>query len=217
MNFLQKNALNTLKYYLTCVSGQTLVCFNQSVPKSVLRAAKVDNFYYYQKKLRKQVLKSIYIQGILNELPFTTDSVDCFILWHNFTLEDDLQLILKEMYRALAPEGQLICIGANHPCFFKDHQNIKNAVKRSKLTKVLLQTDFKVEKQITFGFRPQISNPIIYQSLKPLEVIGQFCWPLWGANFLIQARKTVFGANNGHTSTVKRKVHIPSPAVEPVS
>ena len=194
MGFLTDTSLSQLQFYLGTCRGQVGVCCNQAVPKSVFKKSGFDVFYSYQNQLVKQELDNIFVQGNLQNLPFLTDSIDAFVLWHNLDTEPEPKQVIRELYRCLAPNGVILMIGANTPCLFKSDKVHGSVNKTAYLSRILLHHGFNIEVQKTLGFRPDIKNKMLFKALKPLEVIGQFCWPMLGTNYFMLARKPVLGA-----------------------
>lgn len=212
MDFLTEISLSQIQYYLQQYSGAVGVCCNQAIPKSILQKSNIDNFYYYQNQAVSQSFSEDFIQGELNNLPFLTDSIDVFVLWHNLDFQLNPHEVIRECWRALAPNGVLLLLGTNHPSFFSakkiksDHKILNKPVV---LQRYLLQVGFDVEEFKTYGFRPRIKQAKLFQWLKPLEVIGQFCFPMFGSNYLIQARKPVLGATPIRNNQTQKRVLAP--------
>lgn len=194
MGFLTSTSLSQLQFYLETCHGQVGVCCNQSVPQALLKNSSFDAFYYYQNQLVKQELSDIFVQGSLNNLPFLTDSIDVFVLWYNLDTHPEPKQVIRELWRCLAPNGVILMLGANNPCLFKRNKQQGRLNKLNHLTRVLLNYGFNIEVQKTFGFRPIVKNNVLFQALKPLEVIGQFCWPMLGSSYFILARKPILGS-----------------------
>lgn len=208
MDFLKQRALKEIQFYLKECHGNVGICFNHDVPVDVLSQSPVTSFYYYQNSRPTQPITQTFIRGELSDLPFLTDSIDMFVIWHNLDLHTSPQKVVKELWRSLSPNGVLLIVGANSSYFFSALQNEnqkKGLITRSWLARLLAQQGFTIEVENTFGFHPRFSAPWLMRWCGLMEIIGQFCWPMSGANFLFQARKSQLGLNFPLVK-VKRKI-----------
>lgn len=210
MDLLTQRALNEIQFYLNDCYGSVGICFNQEVPVDVLAQSPITSFYYYQNSQPTRLISQKFIKGELRELPFLTDSIDVFVVWHNLDFHDAPQKVVKELWRCLSPNGLLLIIGANSSYFFssvrKENQN-RQLITRSWLARLLVQQGFSIEVENTFGFHPKILTPSLKSWWRLIEVIGQFCWPMLGANFLFRARKSQLGLNSP-LFNVNRKIFV---------
>lgn len=210
MDFLTQRALKEIQFYLNDCYGTVGICFNQAVPPDVLAQSPVTSFYYYQNSSPTQLNQQKFIKGELLELPFLTDSIDVFVVWHDLDFHDAPQKVVKEFWRCLSPNGLLLILGANSSYFFsavRNENQKKQLITRSWLARVLVQQGFNIEVENTFGFHPKVLNPSLKRWWDLIEVIGQFCWPMLGANFLFRARKSQLGLNSPLLN-VKRKIFV---------
>lgn len=210
MDFLTQRALKEIQFYLNECYGSVGICFNQDVPIELLAESPLTAFYYYQNSIPNQAIKQKFIKGDLGDLPFLTDSIDVFLVWHNLDFHDAPQKVLKEIWRCLSPNGVVLIVGANSSYFFPSVRNEnqkRHLITRSNLARLLVQQGFTIEVENTFGFHPRFSAAWLKQWLALIEVVGQFCCPMLGANFLFQARKSQFGLNSS-LLTAKRKLFV---------
>lgn len=220
MDFLTKKALTEMQFYLNVCKGNLGICFNQEVPFELLAKSPIHSFYYFQKQFSNPQLNKKYIQGELDDLPFLTDSIDVFIVWHNLDFHEAPERVVKELWRALSPNGYLLIIGSNNPCFFSSVNYIKpkeHLMNRNWLFRTLLHQGFEVEIEHTFGFHPTRILTWPTRWLDSIEVVGQFCAPMMGSRFLLKARKSVFGLNNKVLSPARNMRVVAKGLVQPTS
>lgn len=220
MDFLTQKSLTEMQFYLNSCKGNLGICFNQAVPFELLAKSPINSFYYYQKELPSRRDNNKFIQGELDELPFLTDSVDVFIIWHNLDFYESLQKVVKECWRALSPNGVLLIVGANNPCFFSRVEYGKQReqlIKRSWLVRTLLHQGFEVEVEHTLGFHPVSNLSWLNRWFDVIEMLGQFCTPMMGSNFLLQARKNMFGLNAPAVATTKKLRVAPKEVAQPTT
>lgn len=198
MDFLTQRALKEIQFYLNECYGSIGVCLNQDVPVDMLDHSPVSSFYYFQNTSPREQIRQRFIRGEINDLPFLTDSIDVFVVWHNLDFYSEPLKAIKEFWRCLSPNGVLLIIGYNNPYFFSAMQNEsqkKQLITRSWLARLLAQQGFTIEVENTFGFHPKTPRPWLIPWLGLCEIIGQFCSPMSGANFLFQARKSQLRLN----------------------
>lgn len=211
MTSLTIQALSELKFYLNQHKVQHGVCITQGAIctglSDLLNAAPVTTFYYYQNSVEMQRSNLQVVRGESYALPFITDSIDIIVVWHNFDFHRNPDKVIKELWRILAPNGILLMIGANNPSFFSDKDTLNKKIKyktaqkplllnkRSIIIRSLLHYGFAIDIEKTFGFRTENLVHWLDQLSMFFEVIAQFCCPMFGATYLIQARKPILGLN----------------------
>lgn len=219
MDFLTEQSHAELTFYLNQRKAELGVCFNQAVPAELLKSSYVHTFYYCHNHLQSHYSSLQLIQGELTDLPLLTDSIDVIVIWHNLDFHEDAPLVIKECWRVLAPYGRILMVGGNSPCLFssvKKSQYKQPINKRNKLVRLLLQEGFAIDVEKTFGFRPKSITKKIGHWLMPLEFIAQFCCPLLGSCYLIQAHKPVMGLHLPLAERVHQLFAKPKGLVQPV-
>ncbi len=136
-----------------------------------------------------------------DKLPIASESMDVVYLAHCLGLSKNPHEVLREAFRVLKPEGNLI-IAAFNPwsawglwCFLR--RFLKPAVwdshfiALSRLEDWLSLLGFDLVQSHRFFFRPPITEPGFLASLGFLEKIGPYLYPLWGGGMIIWAKKSV--------------------------
>jgi ubiquinone/menaquinone biosynthesis C-methylase UbiE len=130
-----------------------------------------------------------------HELPLLADSIDFVVVYHALDFAVQTKMILKELWRILAPEGKLIIIGYNPKALFGLPEPIQERFNTAQnqpihaISSLVKQQGFTQENYKTFYFQPPIKNKKLLNKLSVFEMIGKFCWPYWGMVYLLIANK----------------------------
>jgi SAM-dependent methyltransferase len=134
-------------------------------------------------------------------LPFLSDSLDVVLLSHILEFSDDPHTVLREVERSLIPEGHVVILGFNPVSlwglarvFLGWKQRIPwcgHFLTLTRLKDWLALLGFDVVQQRRYGYRPPWQRPRLLRRLAFLERLGQRLWPIFGAGYLLVARKRV--------------------------
>lgn len=134
-------------------------------------------------------------------LPIQSESIDIVLISHALTA-DNLTAVLKESYRVLKPNAQLVLLGLNNHSFWRLSQLMgfhqfffKNQafLSQQSIKKILSELDMQIIRAQTACFRPPMANKKLADKLLVIDLIGQFLLPALGAIFMIIAQKEVEG------------------------
>ncbi len=139
------------------------------------------------------------IQSRYDKLPIAPDSVDLVYLAHCLEFMQNPHEVLREVYRILRPEGCVI-IGHFNPWsswglwrylvrYIKPSLWDGDFISLSRLKDWLSLLGFDLEETHAHFFRPPIAKSKLLQRLAWLEKVGRFCFPFWGAGYVVVARK----------------------------
>ena len=155
--------------------------------------------------------KHTFLHTRADTLPIASDSVDVVVLAHCLSGARNPHEVLREAYRILRPEGQLIMTGFNlwslwglyamlvglakrlpvPAGLFKGLPWVNRFISMTRLQDWLALLGFECLESHWHFFRPPINNPALLERLSVLEKIGAYCYPLWGAGLILSAKKPV--------------------------
>ena len=134
-----------------------------------------------------------------DSLPFAAHSIDVVIIPHVLEFTRNPGAVLKEVERVLIAEGHLIITGFNPwslwglwrllPLWRNQSPWNGRFHGTSKLKNWLSLLDFELLEIDRFLFRPPIRHENMLRRLLFLEKLGKFCWPFFGAAYVILAKK----------------------------
>lgn len=144
--------------------------------------------------------RSRRVQIGLDELPLLPDSVDVMLCPHILEFMSEPELLLKESYDALAPNGHLLILGFN-PWSWWGFSRWKNKREgypwaghfwsEGSIKRRLKQLDYRIVMSRTLCFRPPTQDKKRFKQLLFLEAFGQLFCPAFGGVYFIAAQKRV--------------------------
>ena len=133
------------------------------------------------------------------ELPFKSNSVDVLILQHVLEYNASPEAVLADCWRSLIPEGYMIILGFNpislwgiRRLFTHKASSIPWSGKFLRMGTVKRYLDdlgCDIIDTSSFFYRPPIHHSYWLDALRFLEIIGQVCWPMCGAAYMLVAKK----------------------------
>lgn len=80
-----------------------------------LEANRIPNKWRLFEKtpLEMECTEGSFVQGLSEELPFDSDSMDLVVLPHTIDMSREPQKVLREAVRVLRPEGRIVCASFN--------------------------------------------------------------------------------------------------------
>ena len=132
-------------------------------------------------------------------LPFAAHSIDAVVMPHVLEYVADPGAVMKEMERVLIEDGRLIITGFS-PWSLWGLWRLNPAVRKrppwngrfhstAKLKYWLSLLGFEVLKVDRFLFRPPCRRRNHLRRLLFLEKLGKYCWPYFGAAYIVVAQK----------------------------
>ena len=141
------------------------------------------------------------ICGIPEHLPVATDYLDVVLLPHTLEFTEDPHQILREVDRILIPEGHVVILGFNPWSPWMLWHLVLGwrgkppwcgrLIRQGRLKDWLQLLGFDVIKSRHFFFRPPLANKIIMKRLRFFDRIGKRWFPVFGAGYIVVARKRV--------------------------
>ncbi len=135
-------------------------------------------------------------------LPFESDSINLIVLAHVLEFADNPKQLLEEIYRILAPGGQLIVFGFNRWSGWSLKRRRKKYIGYPwsgkfysiwQMKRWLKQLDYGLISNKSFCFIPPLEKRPQSKWLNLCEVLGQVLIPKMGAVHLVYAQKKVAG------------------------
>jgi SAM-dependent methyltransferase len=143
------------------------------------------------------------IQGIPEELPFASQSIDLVVLPHVLEFATDPHAVLREVERVLMPEGRVVISGFNPASLWGLRQYCSHLVGQPYLPRegqfiALLRLkdwlkllNFSVDRGRFGCYRLPLRSESGMQKLGFLEKAGDRWWPVLGSVFMLSAIKRV--------------------------
>ncbi len=159
-----------------------------------------------------------------NALPFARQSLDVVVLPHVLEFDQNPHQTLRETERILIGEGYLLVIGFNPWSLWGLWRSFlawkgipwhKRYISIARLKDWLSLLDFDVINTERFFFRPPLQHQGIMDKLGFFEILGRYCWPVFGGCYLLQAQKRVTPLTPVKLQWQSRRHMISSGLIEP--
>ena len=148
-----------------------------------------------------ELSQGINCQSHLAHLPIKADSLDVVVLPHVLDFSSIPHQVLREVERVLIAEGHVVILGFNpwsiwnisRLFLFWTKQPPWNAhfLAASRVMDWLALLGFDVVKRQSYFYQPPIQNENIIKRMSFFEKLGQRFWPIFGAGYILVARKRV--------------------------
>lgn len=135
-------------------------------------------------------------------LPFAARSIDAVVIPHVLEFTPDPGALLEEIERVLIEDGRLIVIGFNpwslwglwrlYPAWRNRPPWNGRFHGTARLGRWLSMLDFELLEVDRFLFRPPCRHKNLLRRLLFLERLGKYCWPFFGAAYIMVAQKRRF-------------------------
>lgn len=141
------------------------------------------------------------VGGVPEAFPVASDSIDVVLLAHTLDFSPEPHEVLREAERSLIPEGHLVVLGFNpwslwilRRVFRWRRQELPWSARFLSVTRLkdwLALLGFDVVTVRHFFYRPPLQRRGFMKRLKILERFGARYWPVFGAGYVVVARKRV--------------------------
>ena len=135
-------------------------------------------------------------------LPFPENSLDLIVLPHALEFTSEPHQLLREVYRAVRPEGQVVIAGFNPFSLFGAKRYFGrgelppwngNFIALYRLKDWLALLGFDVSAGRLAGYVPPFDNQRMRHRFRFMELAGDRWWAVGGAVYMLQAVKRVRG------------------------
>jgi SAM-dependent methyltransferase len=143
------------------------------------------------------------VNALPEELPFDARSLDIVVLPHTLDFCDDPHQVLREVDRALTPEGHVVIFGFNplslwglRRAFTRRPRSVPWSGRFLRLARVkdwLKLLDLDLTHGSMLYYRPPLARQGLMDRLHFLDKMGDRWWPMMAAVYLMVARKRVAG------------------------
>ena len=143
------------------------------------------------------------VQGLAEELPFDSRSVDIMLLPHTLDFADEPHQVVREVGRVLTPEGHVVVLGFNPISLWGLWRLLNrrrgatpwngNFLQLARLKDWLKLLDFDLVQGSMLYYRPPLASETALDRLRFLDQAGDRWWPMAGAVYLLVAKKRVVG------------------------
>ncbi len=170
---------------------------------------------------------NVALAGSSEAMPFDEDSLDLVLLMHTLEFANDPHQVLREIDRALIPEGHLVIVGFN-PASLYGLRKLSWSRKKlvpwcghfytvNRLKDWLSLLGFKVVGCEYCGFLPPIQRPGIQRRLAFMEPLMSRALPFAGGIFVLLAQNKVARVTPIKTSWVPKPRLITGKIPEPTA
>lgn len=198
---LIKTEHETLTALLAQVYGYHLVFIGEPELSHLAAGSLIAHHVLLNPQVETQTSTLSILPGELDAIPIKSDSVDCVILAHTLESAQNPHEILREAYRILIPEGQIILTGLNPYSlwglwygtkrFFHRFSPEGKLLSCNRMKDWLQLLNFQIIESKMFHFRPPLKNEKFFTKLGFIEKVGHYCWPFWAGGYALQAVKRV--------------------------
>ena len=140
-------------------------------------------------------------QGQPHAIPVSADSLDVVVLPHILEFSEQPHDVLREVERAVVPEGHVVVLGFNPLSNWSIWRWLVgwrgmvpwcgHFISVTRMKDWLSLLGFEVIDTRYYFFRPPCQQDTILRKLRFLESVGQRLWPILGGGYVMLARKHV--------------------------
>lgn len=206
--WFQEQERAQLEQVLPTLFGYHLLQVGDFYPRSCLQASRIPH-----RMLMDQVLLSpdkektdttqggSPLKGDPEALPVATDSLDVVLLPHTLEFTHNPHQVLREADRVLIPEGHVVILGFNPWSVWMCWRLVLGwrgrapwcgrFISQTRVRDWLQLLGFDITHAEHFFFRPPLARVGIMRHLRFLERLGKRWWPIFGAGYIVVAKKRV--------------------------
>lgn len=141
------------------------------------------------------------LKGSPEALPIATDSLDVVVLPHTLEFTTNPHQVLREADRILIPEGHVVILGFNPWSLWMLWRLVLGwrgkppwcgrFISQTRMRDWLQLLGFDITQARRYFFRPPLSSEGVMKRLGFLDRLGRRWWPVFGAGYILVARKRV--------------------------
>ena len=198
------------------VRGQRLLGYGYALPylrPFVAEAERVAALVPEQHELGSADLQFV-AQGEEDAWPFVDSLFDRSLVIHGLENADAARLLMRQIWRVLAPEGRLICIVPNRASLWSQIERSPFAhgrpFSRSQIDKLLRESMFAPERWDTALYFPPLRSRKLIRSGTAWERMGRACWPRLAGVHIVEATKSLYALAAPEKKRARRRVLAPA-------
>ncbi len=190
-----------LEESLSKIYGFHLVLLGEPDLSQLVDASLIPHHILVNPMAREEIERISALAGEWDAIPIASDSVDLVVLTHTFEQAQNPHEILREAYRILIPEGQILITGLNPYSLWGIWYGIKRLFGQfspegkmlscNRIKDWLQLLNFQIIESKMFHFRPPLKRQNLFDKLGFVEKMGHHCWPFWAGAYTLQAVKRV--------------------------
>jgi len=128
--------------------------------------------------------------------PFVDSLFDRILVVHGLECAESVRLVLRQIWRVLAPEGRIICIVPNRASLWSQIEYSPFATgrpfSRSQLERLLRESMFAPEGWDSALYFPPLRSRRLVRSGTAWERVGRRGWPTLAGVHIVQATKSLY-------------------------
>ena len=139
-----------------------------------------------------------YLSTLVEEtcFPVADASADRILIIHNLELSESVRLMLREVWRVLAPEGKILIAVPNRRGFWARFDSTPfghgRPYSRGQLDRLLRDCMFEPTAYSSTLYVPPINLGFFLKSAGAWEKLGSKFWPVFSGVLLVEAQKSVY-------------------------
>lgn len=197
---------NAIGQFLPALKGEIAVQYGYVGTAPMLELSGIEHKFFLQACRNQETdtiisepitdLQSLYV-NTESVLPFTSSSVDLFLLAHMLDFSDDPHQLLRESKEILVSGGHLAILGFNPYSLWGGRKlfSKKKAPWNShnfsvyRVREWLSLLDFHISGGMMFYYSPPIQNKTLRERFMFMENAGDRWWPMLASVYLLIAQK----------------------------
>lgn len=196
-----------LRRLLPNLFGYHLLQLGDYYSKESLSSSRIPHCVVLDPHVRREApagerLRNV-VQGLPDWLPVASDSIDVVVMPHTLEITEHPHQLLREVGRVLIPEGHVVILGFNpwspwmlwrltlgwrgRPPW------CGRFIPPARLKDWLQLLGFDIVDCQRYFYRPPLSHRGLMRRLRFVDRLGRRWWPVFGAGYVVLAKKRVIG------------------------
>lgn len=142
--------------------------------------------------------------------PFVDSLFDRILVVHGLECAESVRLLLRQIWRVLAPEGRVICVVPNRLSLWSQLEYSPFATgrpfSRSQIERLLRDSMFVPEAWDSALYFPPLASRRLVRSGTAWERIGKRCWPRLAGVHIVEATKSLYALAAPEKVRVRKRV-----------
>lgn len=142
--------------------------------------------------------------------PFVDSLFDRILVIHGLECAESVRLLLRQIWRVLAPEGRIVCVVPNRLSPWSQLEYSPFATgrpfSRNQIERVLRESMFEPERWDTSLYFPPVPSRRVVRSGTAWERVGKRCWPRLAGVHIVEATKSLYALAAPEKVRVRKRV-----------